>query len=132
MYLISCSAIGALSGILAGMGMGGGTLLIPLLTIFAGVGQRQAQLYNLIAFIPTAAVSLFIHSKNGLVRMKGTAPLIVFAALFSALGAVAQNYIPVSLVKKGFALFLLAVSVWSTFCALKGKKITERKKDESV
>ena len=53
--------VGLVSGIVAGMGMGGGTLLIPMLTIILSVNQKLAQGINLLAFIPMAIVSLFIH-----------------------------------------------------------------------
>ena len=59
--------IGLGSGVLGGMGMGGGTALIPLLTIFTSVHQKTAQAINLISFIPMAVVALFLHVKNGLV-----------------------------------------------------------------
>lgn len=36
-------AIGAAAGVISGMGMGGGTLLIPALTLLMGIPQRQAQ-----------------------------------------------------------------------------------------
>ena len=58
---------GALGGLIGGMGMGGGTILIPLLTLFLNVPQLQAQTINLISFIPMAIVSLIIHIKNKLV-----------------------------------------------------------------
>ena len=58
---------GVLGGVLGGMGMGGGTLLIPLLTIFYKVSQHTAQAVNLISFIPMAVVALIIHIKNKLV-----------------------------------------------------------------
>ena len=43
---------GVCGGVLGGMGMGGGTLLIPLLTIFCGVEQGIAQGVNLLSFLP--------------------------------------------------------------------------------
>lgn len=57
---------GVLGGVLGGMGMGGGTVLIPLLSIFYAVEQHTAQAVNLIAFIPMAVVAIIIHIKNGL------------------------------------------------------------------
>lgn len=49
---------GLAGGILGGMGMGGGTVLIPILTIFCGVEQHLAQSANLITFLPMAIFSL--------------------------------------------------------------------------
>ena len=60
---------GLAGGMLGGMGMGGGTVLIPLLTILLGVPQHAAQAINLISFLPMAGVALIIHFKNGLVEL---------------------------------------------------------------
>ena len=57
---------GIASGVLGGMGMGGGTVLIPILTLLLGVGQHESQAINLVTFLPMAAVSLLIHFKNKL------------------------------------------------------------------
>ena len=56
---------GIAAGVLGGMGMGGGTLLIPALTTIFGVDQKLSQAINLTAFVPMAAVALFIHAKSG-------------------------------------------------------------------
>ena len=50
---------GAIGGIIGGMGMGGGTLLIPLLTIFLGISQKLAQAYNLISFL---IMAIFVNA----------------------------------------------------------------------
>lgn len=76
---------GLLAGIIGGMGMGGGTLLIPMLTIFFGVGQHAAQATNLVSFIPMSVAALFIHMKNKLIDYK-KALIIIIPALASAVG----------------------------------------------
>ena len=58
------AAAGFLSGILSGMGVGGGMILIPVLTIFAGASQHTAQTVNLYYFIPSAAAALVVHIKK--------------------------------------------------------------------
>ena len=44
--------------------MGGGTILILLLSIFLGLNQHTAQATNLVFFIPTAVTSVFIGIKS--------------------------------------------------------------------
>ena len=69
---------GAAGGIIAGMGMGGGTLTIPILTLALDVEQKTAQSVNLIAFVVMSAPVLAIHVKNRLVDFPSllkTAPL---------------------------------------------------------
>ena len=56
---------GFIAGIFGGLGMGGGTLLIPLLTIFLGLDQKLCQGINLVSFLVMALFSLIIHYKNG-------------------------------------------------------------------
>lgn len=77
---------GIVGGIIGGMGMGGGTLLIPILTIFLKVEQHTAQWINLVTFIPMSIVALIIHIKNRLVDKKFIL-IILIPALFSAAGA---------------------------------------------
>ena len=54
---------GFFSGMLGGMGMGGGTVLIPTFTILLGVEQHVAQATNLIAFLPMALFTLKLHKR---------------------------------------------------------------------
>lgn len=74
------AAAGIAGGILAGMGMGGGTLTIPILVLFLSVEQLTAQFVNLIAFLPTGTVALGVHLKNGLVE-KSPLPWVLVPAL---------------------------------------------------
>ena len=52
--------IGMISGIVSGTGMGGGTILIFLLTFMMGIEQHVAQATNLIFFIPTSIVAIIV------------------------------------------------------------------------
>ena len=65
LLMIVCSI---LSGIFAGMGMGGGTVLIPMLSIFFGVSQILCQSTNVICFIVLAVICMIIYIKKGLVK----------------------------------------------------------------
>ena len=78
---------GILGGIIAGMGMGGGTLLIPLLVIFLDFTQINAQTINLLAFLPMAIITLIIHCKNHLVDFKNSWLIALIGVGGSILGA---------------------------------------------
>ena len=58
--------IGLISGIIGGLGMGGGTILILLLSMFSQVEQHIAQGTNVIFFIPTSIAAIIIFIKNQL------------------------------------------------------------------
>ncbi|MCL2189534.1 MAG: sulfite exporter TauE/SafE family protein [Defluviitaleaceae bacterium] len=104
--------IGLAAGIVSGMGIGGGAVLIPALTILLSVGQREAQHINLLFFIPTAIFALRTHVKEGNIEKKGLLKL----ALFGVMGVVPAALIAVRMdanwLRKGFAVFLLCMAVY--------------------
>ena len=103
---------GLSAGVISGMGIGGGAILIPALTIFLGMGQQQAQHINLLYFIPTAAMALRIHKKNHKIEKKGLLPLILWGAISAVGGALIAVKIDANLLRKGFAIFLLAMAAY--------------------
>lgn len=113
--IILLAVSGIAAGILGGMGMGGGTILIPLLTIFFNVGQKEAQAINLVAFIPMAIVSLAIHIKNKRVKKEGLLWIIIPAVLTSVGGGFAAQAVNGEVLKRIFGGFLLLLSVVQFF-----------------
>ena len=102
---------GFLSGILGGMGMGGGTLLIPLLTIFLGLEQKLCQGINLITFLVMALVSLCIHLKNGYIETRGIFYIIFSGVIFSIGGALIAGYLPSKILRMCFGAFLCILAI---------------------
>lgn len=119
--IILLAVSGIAAGVLGGMGMGGGTILIPLLTIFFNVGQKEAQAINLVAFIPMAIVSIAIHIKNKRVKKEGLLWIIVPAVLTSVGGGFAAQAVNGEVLKRIFGGFLLLLSVVQFF----SEEITE-------
>ena len=103
---------GLVGGIAGGMGMGGGTLTIPILTIFLASSQIRAQGLNLVAFIPMAIIALIIHAKNGLLDIKRTWGIALIGCVFSLIGAIIANNIDNYILKKMFAVFLIILAIW--------------------
>ena len=102
---------GIFSGIVAGMGMGGGTLLIPILTIFFSVVQSKAQGINLFAFLPCALVSLMVHIKNKLVNFKVGVPIILTGIVASVGASLLAVNTKNETLKILFGVFLLLVGL---------------------
>lgn len=100
---------GALGGIIGGMGMGGGTILIPLLTMALAVPQLEAQAINLIAFVPMAVVTLIIHIKNKLVDFGALLKVLPFALGFSVLSAMFALKIESDILRRIFGAFMLLI-----------------------
>ncbi|MBR3132821.1 MAG: sulfite exporter TauE/SafE family protein [Clostridia bacterium] len=74
---------GLIAGIVSGLGMGGGTVLIFLLTLFGGLSQHFSQGTNLIFFIPTSIVAIYINYKNKNIDFKCSLYVILFGVLGS-------------------------------------------------
>ncbi len=110
---------GLLSGIFGGLGMGGGTLLIPLLTIFLGLEQKLSQGINLVAFLVMALFSLIIHFKNGYIETRGIIYIILSGIIFSCFGAFLAGYIPSSSLRIAFGVFLCLLSIYQGVKAIK-------------
>ena len=110
---------GVLGGVLGGMGMGGGTALIPLLTLFLGVPQAAAQGVNLLSFFPMAALALSVHAKNGLLKKEGLLFLVLPALVLSAAAALLAAHPPALLLRRAFGGFLVALSLFRLASAKK-------------
>lgn len=109
-FILYLSA-GFFSGLIGGMGMGGGTVLIPALTIIFGVEQHVAQATNLIVFLPMALFTLNIHRKNGLLKTEGLSFIVIPAVLTSVATGFAAALLPSVVLRKLFGAFLVALSV---------------------
>ncbi len=97
------------------MGMGGGTVTIPLLVLVGGVEQKIAQSANLFAFLPMSLFALKQHGENGLLKTKGILWSVLPALLLSAAGALFATSLPSALLRKGFGAFLAGLSVYTFF-----------------
>ena len=96
------------TGILSAWGVGGGTLLLLLMTLFLGVDQTQAQGINLLYFLPTAGMSLLEHRKNGYLDrevMRAAIPLGTLAALAAAWAATSVD---ITVFRKPFGQYAAA------------------------
>ena len=110
---------GLLTGILSGWGIGGGSLLLLYMTLFAGVEQRKAQGINLVYFLPVSAGALPDHFKNGMVEKKVALFAIASGLVFSAGGAWLATMIDVGLLKKIFGGFLIFIGLKELFAKKK-------------
>ena len=109
---------GFLAGIVGGMGMGGGTVLVPLLS-FLNLEQKVIQGINLISFLPMCLVALCFHWKKGLLKPKNILYVVIPAVVFALVGAFFASGSKNKLLRIVFAVFLIAVGVWQLVVAIK-------------
>ena len=83
--------VGTVLGFLAGLGIGGGSLLILWLTFVLHMDPLTARGINLLFFVPSALVSLLLRGRAGSPEIKKLLPAILSgcaaALLFSFLGS---------------------------------------------
>ena len=111
--------IGIASGIVSGTGMGGGTILIFLLSFLMGIEQHIAQATNLIFFIPTAIVAIIVNIKNKNIDLKLAIFLSIFGILGAIIGANIAIKIDVKILKKCFGIFLAIIAINEIYSTLK-------------
>lgn len=112
-------AAGFAAGVLASMGMGGGTVLLLYLRLFTETDQITAQGMNLIFFVPSAVLSIIIYQKKKLIKFEKILPVIIVGAAGAVAGAVICIFINPDIIGKGFAVLLIFMGLKELFSAIK-------------
>ena len=120
LFLFAASLV---SGAIGAMGIGGGIVLIPVLTGFFAVGQKDAQFINLVYFVPVAISALWVHVRSGRVLLKKTLIMIVPGVAGAFAGSALAGYIDAGLLRRFFGIFLFAVGVNT----LRGSVVRDKK-----
>jgi uncharacterized membrane protein YfcA len=114
--------IGFFAGIIGGMGMGGGTILIPALVLFAAVDPKIAQSVNLLSSIPMTIFALIIHIRNKNVVFELVLPIAIFGVLGAICGSFVANYLSSEILRKIFGCFLLLIGCYEIYRGIKCPK----------
>ncbi len=114
--------IGLFSFLLAGLGLGGGALLIPCLTAFFHMAQSDAQYVGLIAYLPAALGAMIYGLKNKMIRAKETVSLVPAGLLGAAAGALFSRNADNAFLKKIYGIFLIFFGIYMIFSAVRSKK----------
>ncbi|MBS7263275.1 MAG: sulfite exporter TauE/SafE family protein [Eubacteriales bacterium] len=103
--------IALISGVILGMGMGGGTILIPALTLLCRTPLPVASGVNLLSFLPAAAVSCAVNLRSGLLDRTVAARFLLPGACGALAGAILSFLFDPKILKYGFYGFLLFISI---------------------
>ncbi|HZK57181.1 MAG TPA: sulfite exporter TauE/SafE family protein [Clostridia bacterium] len=104
--------LGLVIGIIGGMGIGGGTILIPGLVFLTDLKQQTIQGINLVSFIPIAITALIAHFRNKNILLKLSFPLILFGIFGAYAGSKLALAISPKLLRIYFGIFLLIMGVY--------------------
>lgn len=105
--------LGVAAGILSGaLGLGSGTVVIPVLVLVCHYTQKPAQGMALAVMVPMALVGVLRYRMNGIELDWLVVSLIVVGAIVGAVvGAELATYLPAHVLRKAFAIFLVVVAV---------------------
>lgn len=103
--------VGSALGFLAGLGVGGGSLLILWLTLAVQMDYPQARFINLLFFIPAAVISSLFRWKQGSLNLKKVLPGILAGCVAAAICTWLGSRIETDLLKKFFGGLLLLTGV---------------------
>ena len=103
--------VGTALGFLAGLGVGGGSLLILWLTLVLGMEHPQARIINLIFFLPSALITSLFRWKQGKLNLKTALPGILAGCTAAAVCAYCSNILQSEHIKKLFGTLLLFTGV---------------------
>lgn len=122
------TAIGAVTGIISGFGVGGGTLLVLYLTLFGKESQLTAQGINLIYFIPCAVLALISHIKNRQVDFRAWLISGSFGTFSALVSAYVATRLDTTLLCRIFGGFLTLAGVWEIISVTKEKRLEKEKR----
>ena len=115
MQWLILALVGVLSGICAALGIGGGFVLLLYLTAVTGMPQREAQLLNLLFFLPIGAVSLLFHIRHRLIEKAAVWPSVAGGVAGVLLGVWVSSALSGEWLGRLFALFILGVGLRELF-----------------
>ena len=104
---------GVVIAVLAGMGIGGGGLLVLYLLFVREMGQVASQGINLVFFICAGIASLVYHKRKRRINVRLMLFLIVFGVVGAITGAYCASVIDPEIVRKifGWLLIISGISV---------------------
>lgn len=103
--------IAALLGTLAGLGVGGGSILLLWLTLAEKIPIELARVFNLLFFIPSASIVGFRAIKKAEIRVKTILPAIIGGCTAALLFSRLQFFLPVIFLKKLFGIILILTGI---------------------
>jgi uncharacterized membrane protein YfcA len=120
--MITAIVMGGAAGVISGLlGVGGGILFVPALTLVLSLSQVKAEATSLLAIIPVAFVGAARQYRYGNVRMRDGAVLGALSVVAGVIGGVAlANVVPQRALKLGFAALMLVAAAQLLRRSLRG------------
>ena len=111
-FVMSCIAVGLAAGLLSGLfGVGGGTVIVPMLVLLLGFDQKLASGTSLAAIVPTATVGVISYAIHGSVDVVVALILAAGSVVGAQIGSWLLARLSQNAIRWGFVAFLIVVIV---------------------
>lgn len=109
---LTLAAIGTLAGLFSGLfGVGGGVVIVPLLVLWLGFGEREATGTSLAAIVIIAGVATVVHGAYGNVHLREGILVGVPAVAGVIVGTELQRRVSTRAISLIFAVLLVATAM---------------------
>ena len=108
-------AVGTVLGFLAGLGVGGGSLLILWLTLVLGTSADTAAGINLLFFLPSAVTASLFRLKQGKLDIKRILPALAAGILSAAFFSLLAQELDTEVLRKPFGILLIVTALRELF-----------------
>jgi len=116
--MIKLILISGISGLLAGMGIGGGALFVMLSTILLGYEQKEAQFINLIMFVAVGVSSTISNFKNKKIEKNILIKIIPLIIIGSIIGTYLMKKIENENLRAYFSVFMAIIGIYEIISSL--------------
>jgi len=114
---------GFLAGMLGGyLGVGGGEIMVPFLTVIAGLDIKSAVPVSVAAIVVNSFSASNEYLKHGMVDLE----LVIVLAIFLVLGNIAGSNLSMVVPADYIKLLLTILLVYTAFSLLKGRRVSKR------
>lgn len=121
---------GIISGTVAALGMGGGTILILLLSLFSNMNQHLVQGTNLLFFIPTSIIAIYMNIKKKTIDYNFSKIVIISGIIGAVIGSLLSFEIDSNSLKKYFGIFLIIISIFEIYSFFTQYKLDKKENNK--
>ena len=107
--------VGVILGFLAGLGIGGGSLLILWLTLILQMPHDSARGINLLFFIPAAIIACIMRRRQGYIQLQTVLPAAIAGCTATVFFTFISTSIDTAILKKPFGILLIATGLKELF-----------------
>jgi uncharacterized protein len=108
---VLAALLAVLGGLAGGLvGVGGGVLFVPALTVFVGLSQVEGESTSLLVIVVVALVGAIRQSRYGNLALRDAAVIGLLSPLGVLAGVIVANEIPRRVLELSFAALVLYVA----------------------